>query len=226
MSLRLSVLDRSSADALLPSVQLAKDVDELGFTRYWVAERHILAATLLGSTTNLRIGSTGVRLPRADPTEVSKTFRVLSGLFPGRVDLAIARAHGPDAAFNDQVRGIRWELGTTPPELWLLGAELGPAFRFDRRVDRPARRAALAVNVIAAETDARATDLARWSRSSALIAGPIERVRAALVTVAAAHRVEELIVNTAVPDPADRLRSYQLLAEAFDLRSATGRAAA
>jgi alkanesulfonate monooxygenase SsuD/methylene tetrahydromethanopterin reductase-like flavin-dependent oxidoreductase (luciferase family) len=53
--------------------------------------------------------------------------------------------------------------------------------------------------------------------SQQLAAGTPQQVKAALIALARAHRVDEIIVNTLTHDPLDRLRSYELLAEAFQL---------
>jgi luciferase family oxidoreductase group 1 len=110
----LSILDQSpvsagstSADALRRSVDLARLADRLGYVRYWVAEHHgtsMLACAspeaLIGpigaSTSRIRIGSGGVMLPHYSPLKVAETFGMLSGLFPGRVDLGLGRAAGSD----------------------------------------------------------------------------------------------------------------------------------
>ena len=49
------------------------------------------------------------------------------------------------------------------------------------------------------------------------VVGAPDRVRAALVALAAEHGVDELVVLTVCHDPAARRRSYELLADAFDL---------
>ncbi len=113
-SLRLSVLDQapisegaSAAEALRNTLDLARHVDKLGYHRYWVAEHHgtpALACTspeaLIGpiaeSTSRLRVGSGGVMLPHYSPFKVAETFSLLSGLFPGRIDLGLGRASGTD----------------------------------------------------------------------------------------------------------------------------------
>src|SRR3954468_24676345 len=112
--MKLSVLDQSpisegmtGADALRNTVDLAKLADELGYTRYWVAEHHgtpMLASAspeaLIGpiatNTRNIRVGSGGVMLPHYSPLKVAETFSILSGLFAGRIDLGIGRAAGTD----------------------------------------------------------------------------------------------------------------------------------
>lgn len=52
---------------------------------------------------------------------------------------------------------------------------------------------------------------------AALVSGAPEQVHRTLTALASSHGVDELIINTLAPDPADRHRSYELLAEVFDL---------
>ncbi|MFN2628989.1 MAG: LLM class flavin-dependent oxidoreductase [Gaiellaceae bacterium] len=112
--LKLSVLDQSpvsegssGAEALRRTIDLARLVDGLGYERYWVAEHHgtpMLAGTspealvpaIAAATARLRVGSGGVMLPHYSPFKVAEIFSVLSGLFPGRVDLGLGRAPGTD----------------------------------------------------------------------------------------------------------------------------------
>src|SRR5262245_27761338 len=114
MTLRLSVLDQSPisrgmtvGDALRNTVDLARLADELGCTRYWVAEHHgtvmlagtspeILIGPIAAATTRLRVGSGGVMLPHYSPLKVVETFSLLSALYPDRIDLAVGRAAGTD----------------------------------------------------------------------------------------------------------------------------------
>ena len=111
---RLSVLDQSpvaegatGAGALRNTLDLARLADELGYHRYWVAEHHggpslagpapeALIGPLAAATTRLRVGSGGVMLPHYSPLKVAETFSLLSGLFPGRIDLGVGRAAGTD----------------------------------------------------------------------------------------------------------------------------------
>jgi luciferase family oxidoreductase group 1 len=114
MPLRLSILDQApisegsnGSEALHNSVDLARLADGLGYHRYWVAEHHatpMLACTspeaLIGpitaATSRLRVGSGGIMLPHYSPFKVAETFSLLSGLFPGRIDLGLGRALGTD----------------------------------------------------------------------------------------------------------------------------------
>jgi luciferase family oxidoreductase group 1 len=110
----LSVLDlamvpkgASSGDALRDTTRLAQCADDLGYTRFWVAEHHnmptvastepaVLIAHLAASTTRIRVGSGGVMLPNHAPLVVAEQFAMLEALHPDRIDLGIGRAPGSD----------------------------------------------------------------------------------------------------------------------------------
>jgi len=112
----LSVLDlapvssgSTSADALGHTLELARHADELGYTRYWLAEHHNMPgiassapAVLIGhvadTTERIRVGSGGVMLPNHAPLVVAEQFGMLEALHPGRIDLGIGRAPGTDPA--------------------------------------------------------------------------------------------------------------------------------
>ncbi len=111
---RLSVLDLSpvsagstSAQALRNTVDLAQLADELGYTRYWLAEHHntqliassvpeLMIGHVANATKRIRVGSGGVMLPNHSPLKVAEAFRVLEALHPGRIDLGLGRAPGTD----------------------------------------------------------------------------------------------------------------------------------
>jgi luciferase family oxidoreductase group 1 len=111
---RFSVLDQSpiaagstGADALRNSIDLARHADALGYHRYWVAEHHgtpmlacaspeVLIAPIACATSRLRVGSGGVMLPHYSPLRVAEIYSMLSGIFPGRIDLGVGRAPGSD----------------------------------------------------------------------------------------------------------------------------------
>src|SRR5271168_4417208 len=110
----LSILDQSpisegssGAQALQNTLDLARLADQLGYHRYWVAEHHggpmlagpspeALIGPIAAATTRIRVGSGGVMLPHYSPFKVAESFSLLSGLFPGRIDLALGRAAGTD----------------------------------------------------------------------------------------------------------------------------------
>ena len=110
----LSVLDqspiaeeRTAADAIADTLDLARHADALGYHRYWIAEHHASPAlagaapeALIGpiaqATTQIRVGSGGIMLPHYSPFKVAETFCLLSALAPGRIDLGLGRAPGGD----------------------------------------------------------------------------------------------------------------------------------
>ena len=112
--MRLGVLDQSPvisghtpAQALAETVALAEAADRLGYSRYWLAEHHaiaaladpcpeILLARIASATRRIRVGTGGVLLPYYSPLKVAEVFRMLEALFPGRIDLGIGRAPGGD----------------------------------------------------------------------------------------------------------------------------------
>jgi luciferase family oxidoreductase group 1 len=93
------------AQALQNSIELARAVDGLGYTRFWMSEHHamdtlactapeIMLARIGSETTRIRIGSGGIMLPHYTPLKVAECFRTLHALYPGRIDLGIGRAPG------------------------------------------------------------------------------------------------------------------------------------
>gem|GEM_PF-5585 len=110
----LSVLDLapvpeggSVGDALRATIDLARQVERLGFRRFWVAEHHnmpgiassappVLIGHIADATTAIRVGSGGVMLPNHASLVVAEQFGMLEALHPGRIDLGIGRAPGTD----------------------------------------------------------------------------------------------------------------------------------
>jgi luciferase family oxidoreductase group 1 len=153
----LSVLDlatvrdgHSSADALSGMLEIARTADELGYSRFWVAEHHnmpavastsppVLISAVAARTGRIRVGSGGVMLPNHMPFVVAEQFALLEALYPGRIDLGIGRAPGTDQATAAALRGVSPHLTVEqfPDHLGMVLALLG-----DDRVD-PARIARL-----------------------------------------------------------------------------------
>ncbi|MGW4118742.1 MsnO8 family LLM class oxidoreductase [Nocardia sp. NPDC004711] len=114
MTIRLSILDQApvpegtpQSQALANSLDLARHAERFGYTRYWVAEHHamyshaisapeILVTAIASATSTLRVGSGGVLLTHYSPFKVAETFRTLTALHPGRIDLGIGRSTGAD----------------------------------------------------------------------------------------------------------------------------------
>ncbi|QKY69847.1 LLM class flavin-dependent oxidoreductase [Lentibacillus sp. CBA3610] len=121
--MKLSILDQSPIstgktprDALNASVDLARLGDELGYTRYWIAEHHDFSGLacpnpdvmlgMIGSRTErIRIGAGAVLLPHYTPFRVAETYNLLATLYSGRIDLGIGRAPGGSAEASIALSG-------------------------------------------------------------------------------------------------------------------------
>jgi luciferase family oxidoreductase group 1 len=120
--LPLSVLDllpvgteSTPATVLQTTLDMARTAEELGFTRYWVAEHHntpniasssplITIAAIGAATSRIRIGSGGVMLPNHTPFVVAEQFATLNALYPDRVDLGVGRTPAQDPAVARALR--------------------------------------------------------------------------------------------------------------------------
>jgi len=142
---RLSVLDLvpvrqglTPREALQESAALARHVEGLGYTRFWVAEHHNMegiasAATavvighLASHTATIRVGSGGIMLPNHSPLVVAEQFGTLASLYPGRIDLGLGRAPGTDRATLRALRRDAMAAESFPDDILELQAFLAPA---------------------------------------------------------------------------------------------------
>ena len=137
--LAVSVLDLvgmraadSAGSAIARSVDLAQNVEQLGYKRYWLAEHHsisglacsatpVLIGHVASATKTIRVGSGGVMLPNHAPLVVAEQFGTLEALYPGRIDLGLGRAPGGDF---QTMRALRRDLGQSGEDFPALLAEL------------------------------------------------------------------------------------------------------
>lgn len=141
--MKLSILDQSpvisgldARRALEETLALAQRAEALGYTRYWLAEHHaiaaladpcpeILLARLGAETSRMRIGTGGVLLPYYSAFKIAEIFRMLEALSPGRIDLGIGRAPGGDTRTAHAVGGGRFpDARDFPEQVWQLVAHL------------------------------------------------------------------------------------------------------
>ncbi|MBT2687480.1 LLM class flavin-dependent oxidoreductase [Bacillus sp. ISL-47] len=134
--MKLSVLDQSvitkgesAGDALRKTVKLAQTAEELGYTRFWVAEHHnsngiagsspeVLISHIASSTRHIRVGSGGVLLPQYSPYKIAENFNMLETLFPGRIDLGVGRSPGGSASTRLALTdGVRKSLNEFPRQV-------------------------------------------------------------------------------------------------------------
>lgn len=133
--MKLSILDlapqsnnQTAQEALNESMKLAQLGENLGYTRYWIAEHHdlpgfscsapeVMLSYIGAHTSRIRIGAGAILLPHYKPYKVTELFHMLATLFPGRIDLGIGRAPGGSAeatnALSDHFLQKVWQL----PEL-------------------------------------------------------------------------------------------------------------
>jgi luciferase family oxidoreductase group 1 len=112
IDLPFSVLDVAAlekgatpGEALSSMSATAREVERLGFRRFWIAEHHgaqatassvppVMIARLSGETSTIRLGSGGVMLPNHNPYHVAEQFMTLEAYEPGRIDLGVGRGPG------------------------------------------------------------------------------------------------------------------------------------
>ncbi len=164
-TLRLGVLDTTSIlsdqtveAALKTTLTLAERADALGYSRFWIGEHHspwhgqsspeVLLPLLAALTSRLRVGTAGVLMAFHSPYKVAQNFLLLESLFPGRIDLGLARGSvspstarallsGRPAALEPECYAavinelLGWLNGAGPeriaphrsaPEPWILGS--------------------------------------------------------------------------------------------------------
>ena len=159
----LSVMDmvpvsagHSRTDALTDMIALARAADVAGYEHFWLAEHHgsttylssatiVLMGQVLAATERLGVASGGIMLPNHAPLVVAEQIGTLATLYPGRVELGLGRAPGPDrltaaalrrgasdpGRFAEEILEILTYLGDEPvperlPGSLLLGASSAP----------------------------------------------------------------------------------------------------
>jgi len=110
------VIDNGTvAQSLANAADLAAHAEELGYSRYWVAEHHGMAGIASAATSvvlahvghatrTIRIGAGGIMLPNHAPMVIAEQFGTLEALFPGRVDLGLGRAPGSEQRVAQALR--------------------------------------------------------------------------------------------------------------------------
>ena len=127
----LSVLDLSpiaegsnAAQSFRNTLDLARHAENLGFTRYWLAEHHgmpgiasaataVLIGHVAAGPSTIRVGAAGTMLPTHSPLVIAEQFGTLESLYPGRIDLGLGRAPGSDPV---TARALRRNLASDADE--------------------------------------------------------------------------------------------------------------
>lgn len=144
MTLPLSVLDlapvpegSTTAQSLRNSLDLARQVDAMGYHRLWYAEHHnmegiasaatsVLIGQALAVTERIRVGSGGIMLPNHAPYVIAEQFGTLAELYPDRVDLGVGRAPGTDQLTLQALRRTPQASESFPSDIMELRHYLGP----------------------------------------------------------------------------------------------------
>ena len=110
--MKLSILDyaivdegKTALEAIEESTELARLAEKLGYSRFWMAEHHqvpalassspeLLMLHLLQNTEKIQIGSGGIMIPHYTPYKISEWIKLLSALYPNRVNLGIGNNPG------------------------------------------------------------------------------------------------------------------------------------
>ncbi|MEQ9394389.1 LLM class flavin-dependent oxidoreductase [Haliea sp.] len=142
--LPLSLLELASVRAgdsvgqtLANSVAYARHAEQLGFTRFWLAEHHniegvsssataVLVGHIAGATRSIRVGSGGIMLPNHPPLVIAEQFGTLESIYPGRIDLGLGRAPGTDPVTSRALRRAGPGAEAFPEDIAQLQALLGP----------------------------------------------------------------------------------------------------
>ncbi|AUC81416.1 LLM class flavin-dependent oxidoreductase [Lacinutrix sp. Bg11-31] len=115
LDLALVSKDHSLKQTYNNALELARQAEIFGYTRYWLAEHHnsanigssatsVLIGYVAQGTNTLRIGSGGIMLPNHSPLIVAEQFGTLGSLYPNRIDLGLGRAPGTDRETAQAIR--------------------------------------------------------------------------------------------------------------------------
>ena len=125
-------------EALDRARDAAVRAEELGYTRYWVAEHHnapgiasaatsLAVAHIAAATKTIRVGAGGIMLPNHAPYIIAEQFGTLAHLHPGRIDLGLGRAPGTDQMTVRALRRSPANSENFPQDVLELQAYFAPA---------------------------------------------------------------------------------------------------
>ncbi|KHF40576.1 LLM class flavin-dependent oxidoreductase [Halalkalibacter okhensis] len=118
---------QNAKEAIDSLVDLAQATEEMGYSRYWIAEHHnmptlvssatsILIKHTLEHTNHIKVGSGGIMLPNHSPLIIAEQFGTMATLYPDRIDLGLGRAPGTDMMTARALRRSQNDTVYTFPE--------------------------------------------------------------------------------------------------------------
>src|ERR1700678_15120 len=137
----------TAGQALRNSIDLAREAERLGYTRYWFAEHHlnpgvagtspaVVLALTAAATSTIRVGSGAVQMGHRTPLSTVEEFGLLDAAHPGRFDLGLGRSGGRPREPKEPALAGRGTAavvdGRTPN-----GLLNPPRFSFKRLLDSP-----------------------------------------------------------------------------------------
>ncbi len=129
---------KSIQETFSNSADLARQADDWGFKRFWLAEHHnmvsvassatsVLIGYIASATKNIRVGSGGIMLPNHAPLMVAEQFGTLATIYPGRIDLGLGRAPGTDPVTARALRREMYAGDVFPSQLKELMTYFSPS---------------------------------------------------------------------------------------------------
>ncbi|MGW2206802.1 LLM class flavin-dependent oxidoreductase [Streptomyces sp. NPDC001774] len=135
----------TAAEALRNTVDLARQAERFGYSRYWFAEHHlnpgvagaspaVVLALTASATSTIRIGSGAVQLGHRTALSTVEEFGLIDALHPGRLDLGLGRSGGRPSGAAQEPRPTTTPVvdGRTPN-----GLRIPPRFSFENLVASP-----------------------------------------------------------------------------------------
>lgn len=110
--MKVGLIDFGIRHSAVNSLKIIEDVidyavhaDQLGFNRFWLSEHHtfdplvpwlnpeVLLPVIAGMTDHISVGVGGILLNHHSSYRIAYTFKLLYNLFPGRIDLGLAKGY-------------------------------------------------------------------------------------------------------------------------------------
>ncbi|WML53110.1 LLM class flavin-dependent oxidoreductase [Neobacillus sp. PS3-12] len=131
-------IGQTPKQAIEAMVELAQEVEKMGYKRYWIAEHHntptlvssatsILIKHTLENTERILVGSGGIMLPNHAPLVVAEQFGTMATIYPDRIELGLGRAPGTDMMTANALRRSKNDsVFTFPEDVQTLLTYFGP----------------------------------------------------------------------------------------------------
>ncbi|TXC92968.1 LLM class flavin-dependent oxidoreductase [Metabacillus litoralis] len=156
---------QGTKEAIESMIDLAKATEDMGYSRYWIAEHHntktlvssatsILIKHTLEHTEKIRVGSGGIMLPNHSPLVVAEQFGTMAAIYPDRLDLGLGRAPGTDMNTANALRRSQNDsVYTFPDDVKQLLTYFGPEENQDYVKAYPGVNTHVPIYILGSSTD-------------------------------------------------------------------------